>query len=349
MPENIRVVVLGAGHMGRSMIKLLQQKAGLALVGVYDHCAARVGLDVRVLLGHEAAVGVQISNDLSALIQQTAPHVALQATCSRVVEAAPDIVTLLRHRVHVISIAEEMVYPACQSPGLAAAMHQLAMAQHVTVVGTGINPGFVLDLLIIALTGVCWQIRTITARRINDLAPYGPTVLQSQGVGLTPEAFHTGLVDGTVVGHIGFPESMHLIAKALGWTLDRIEQHRTPILAQHQRDLPGLTIFPGHVAGCLHTAVAYRQEVPVLTFIHPQQVAPHLEDIATGDYIDIDGEPNIHLAIRPEIPGGLGTAGLAVNLIPLVLQTGPGLKSMLDLPVPAAYLGDIRRLRHRQG
>jgi 4-hydroxy-tetrahydrodipicolinate reductase len=346
MEEKVKVVVLGTGHMGSGMITLLLQKSGVDLVGVYGRRTARVGMDVGQALGRDTALGVQITHDLPGLLAQTRPHVVLQATCSRVVDAVDEITTALHHGANVISIAEEMAYPACQAPHLAAAIHQLAVDQQVTVVGTGINPGFVFDLLVIALTGVCWHVASITAQRINDLSPYGPSVLTSQGVGLTPEAFTRGIDDGSVVGHRGFPESISMIATALGWDIDRIVQHREPIIARVKRVTPFVTVEPGYTAGCRHTAVAYRHGTPVITMIHPQQVHPHLEDVATGDVIDIQGEPPVHFASSPEIPGGLGTIALAVNMIPVVMQASPGLKSMADLPVPAAIMGDVRRLLH---
>jgi hypothetical protein len=347
--EAVKVVVLGTGQMGIGIIKLLLQKPGVELVGVYGRRAQRRGLDIGQAIGLERDIGMQISHDLPQLLAHTQPHVAIQATCSAAMEAMADITILLHHGVHVISIAEEMAYPASQFPSLAAEIHQRAVAHNVTVVGTGINPGFVLDLLVIALTGVCFSVDSITATRINDLSPYGPSVLVSQGVSLTPEAFHSGVVDGTVVGHIGFPESIGMIASALGWHIDRIEQQREPIIARLRRDTPFVTVAPGHTAGCLHTAVAYMQGRPVITLIHPQQVHPHLENVGTSDTIDIRGEPNVHVVCSPEIPGGIGTIALAVNMIPRVLSASPGLKSMADLPVPAAIMGDLRALIKDQG
>lgn len=253
---------------------------------------------------------------------------------------------LVKHGVNVISIAEEMAYPAANSPSLAKELHQLAIKHDVSVLGTGINPGFVLDLLVITLSGVCSEVQSITAKRVNDLSPYGPTVLASQGVGLTPMAFEKGLKDGTVVGHIGFVQSIHMIAAALGWEIDHIEQLREPIVSQIRRETPFVTIEPGQVVGCLHTASAYRQGQPVINLIHPQQINPQLDGLVTGDEIEITGIPNVKFAGRPEIPGGQGTAALTVNMIPRILNATAGLYSMADLPVPAAMLGDARKFVH---
>jgi len=122
------------------------------------------------------------------------------------------------------TIAEELADPEAQSPELAAEIDALAKQNGISVLGTGVNPGFVLDLLIVTLTAGCHSVERIEASRINDLSPYGHTVMKSQGVGTTPEAFRAGLADGTIVGHVGFPESIHLISEALGLGVDRVLQ-----------------------------------------------------------------------------------------------------------------------------
>ena len=336
--------MLGIGQMGSGIARLVLDKQGLELVGACGHRAEHLGMDVGRAIGLNRDLGIRISADLDSTIQTTRPHVAIQATCSRAADAAAEISTLVRHGIHVISIAEEMAYPACASGALADELHRLAVANKVSILGTGINPGFVLDLLVIALTGVCAAVESITATRVNDLSPYGPTVLRSQGVGLSPEEFEQGVKDRSVVGHIGFPQSIHMIAATLGWEIARITESREPIITRVRRETPFVKVAPGQVAGCLHTAIAYRDEKPVITLVHPQQIHPHLEGVATGDTIEIRGNPHVRLAGSPEIPGGTATIALAVNMIPRVLNARPGLHTMADLPVPAAMLDDARRL-----
>jgi hypothetical protein len=348
MHEPIRVLIVGTGQMGSGIARLVRRRPGLALVGAYGRRAERVGQDLGPAIGLPQPLGIPISGDLQALVEQTRPQVAIQATCSMLTDAMAEISTLLRGGANVISIAEEMAWPAASAPAIAEQLHALAMAGQVSVLGTGVNPGFVLDTLVLALSGVCADIESITATRVNDLSPYGPTVLHSQGVGLSAEAFRRGLNDGTVVGHIGFVQSLHMIARTLGWELEHIDETREPIVAQQRRETPFVTVEPGQVAGCLHTAVAYRQGQRVIELIHPQQVRPELAGIETGDSIEIRGTPDIRLAGSPEIPGGEGTIALAVNMIHRVLNATPGLHSMADLPLPAAMLGDVRACLHRE-
>jgi 4-hydroxy-tetrahydrodipicolinate reductase len=338
----IRVLILGTGQMGAGIARLVLQKPGLELAGAYGRRVHRAGTDLGEAISLGRTLGVPISVDLERLITETNPEIAIQATCSTAADAMPEIATLLRHGVNVITIAEEMAYPKHRSPAIAEELHWLAVKQGVSVLGTGVNPGFVLDLLVIILTGACADIQTITARRINDLSPYGPSVLRSQGVGLSPLEFGTGLRNGTVVGHIGFTESLHMIARAVGWEIEKIQETREPVISRVRRQTAFVTIEPGQVAGCHHTAVAYCAGKPVITLIHPQQVLPHLEGIQTGDMIDIKGTPDIHLEGSPEIPGGLATSALAVNMIPRVLNAPPGLYNMSELPAPAAMLADAR-------
>lgn len=346
MRDLIRVLLLGTGQMGSGIARLLLSKQGVELVGAFGRRAERAGMDVGTAIGLEHELGKKLGSDLDALIHQTQPEVAIQATCSCIDDAMGEIGRLVDHGVPVISIAEQMAYPACASPAFAEQIHWQAVSKGVAVLGTGVNPGFVLDLLVITLSAVCSDIRSITARRVNNLSPYGPSVLNSQGVGLTPAAFREGVAEGTVVGHIGFPESIHMIAGAIGWDIDHIEEQRDPIVTTVRRETAQVTVEPGQVAGCLHTAVAYRSGEPVITLVHPQQVCPELEGETTGDHIEIDGTPPVCLAGSPEIAGSEATIALAVNMIPRVLNAVPGLHTMADLPVPHAMLGDLRNFLH---
>ncbi len=340
MRHPIRVVVLGTGRMGSAIARLLVERPGLELVGAFGRRSARAGLDVGLAVGLERELDLALDADLQALLARTRPDVAIQATCSRLADAVGEIETVVSRGIHLVSIAEEMALPDAVSPSAAREIDTLARRHGATVLGTGINPGFVLDLLPIVLTGVCTHVESLTATRVNDLSPYGPTVLASQGVGLTPEAFRKGVEEGSVVGHVGFPASIHLISRALGWEIERLEETREPIVARIRREADAFRVAPGQVAGCLHRAVAWSAGRAVVTLVHPQQVQPEREGVETGDTIEIRGRPHVRLSGSPEIPGGVGTVALAVNAIPRVLAAAPGLKSVLDLPPCAALPGD---------
>lgn len=346
MRDLIRVLIVGTGQMGSAIVRVLLEKQGLEIVGACDPASELAGADLGQAVGLGRDLGIVIESDLAAAIRRSRPEVAIQATASELEAVWPDIEVLLSNGVNAISLAEEMAYSWYRSPTVAQRMHELAAANGVTVLGTGINPGFVLDLLIITLTGACARVDSISASRSNDLSAYGSTVLHAQGVGTTTEGFARGLQEGTVTGHVGFPESMHMIAAALGWQIDSIEQTREPIVSAVRRETPHIDVEPGQVAGCLHRAIAYRNGSPLIRFDHPQQVCPELEGVQTGDHIEIRGVPDIRLEGSPEIAGGQATAAIAVNMIPRVLSAVPGLHSMADLPPPSALQDDVRRFIH---
>ena len=184
----------------------------------------------------------------------------------------------------------------------------------------------------------------IKASRVNDLSPFGTAVMKGQGVGLTEEAFLRGVESGEVVGHVGFPESISMVAEGLGWKINKIEQTREPIISTVARETKYVSVEPGNVAGCRHCAIGEVDGEVKIDMEHPQQIHPNLEGQDTGDYIWVRGVPNIDMQIKPEIPGGIGTIAMAVNMIPHVINARPGLKTMMDLPVPRAIMGDMREM-----
>jgi 4-hydroxy-tetrahydrodipicolinate reductase len=328
--------------MGSEIVRVIAGKSGLELAGAFARRTERGGLDLGTAAGLERELGIAVGNDLPSVLSAGRPQIAIQATSSTIADAIGEISTLIGSGVHVISIAEEMTYPAATSAALARRLDELALEHGVTLLGTGVNPGFVLDLLIVALSGVCTDVRRLSARRTNDLAHYGHAVMKAQGVGLTREEFTRRVESGAVVGHIGFRQSIHMIAAAVGWDIDRIVETRDPIIARTARETPLVRVAPGRVAGCLHTAVGYVRGDPVVELVHPQQVQPQREDIETSDTIEIRGTPDVRLELKPEIPGATATAALAVNMIPRTLNADPGLHSMVDLPVPSVMNADVR-------
>lgn len=342
--ENIRIAHWGLGAMGSGIVKLVAAKTGLESVAAIDINPAKVGKDLGGAVGLDRQFGVTVVKTLKEALAGKRADVLLLATSSFVADVYPQIIEALDHGMNVVTIAEEMAFPWANAPELAAELDAYAKARGLTVIGTGVNPGFILDTLIIALTMGCHDVKKIRAARINDLSPFGTTVMQTQGVGTSPEQFAAGVADGSIVGHIGFPESMQMIAKAIGWKLDRIEQSKEPIISQVYRETPYVKVQPGMVAGCRHTAKAFMNGQVVMEFEHPQQIHPALADVETGDYVWIEGTPNFNVANRPECPGGLGTMATAVNVIPHVINARPGLVTMADIPVTHALCGDVRDL-----
>jgi hypothetical protein len=340
MEQPIRVLQWGLGAMGSGIARLLLDKPGLTIVAAVDGRPDLAGLDLGEVLGIGKDLGLAVTDKPATVLDKENVDIVTLATTSWAQHQMPDLRKISSAGINCISIAEEMADLEAQSPALAAEIDALAREHGVSVLGTGVNPGFVLDLLIVMLTGGCHAVERIEASRVNDLSPYGPTVMKTQGVGTTPEAFWAGVKDGSIVGHVGFPESIHMISEALGLGVDRIEQTREPIISKVYRETPNVTVEPGMVAGCSHIGIGYHGDQNVVRLVHPQQIHPHLEDQDTGDYIHVYGKPEVHMEIKPEIAGGTSTMGIAVNMIPHVVAASPGLKRMIDLPAPAALMGE---------
>lgn len=338
----IRVVVWGLGTMGSLMAKILSEKEGIDITGAVDLNPETAGKSLGAITGSSRHGEITVTADAGEALAQDADLVLL-ATSSFISETAEPVRQIVKSGKNVITIAEEWAFPRRTAPKEAEEIDRLAKTFGVSVLGTGVNPGFVLDTLIIALSGTCADVSKITARRVNDLSPFGPTVMASQGIGLSPEDFEKGLESGAIAGHIGFEQSIHMIASSLGIRLEKITQSLEPIISRTSRKTPCVSISPGQVAGCNHRAEGWSDGRPVIILEHPQQVHPRTENVETGDFIHIEGRPDIRLAIQPEIPGGTATAALAVNMIPHVLNAPAGLACMADLPVPSARLADFRQ------
>jgi 4-hydroxy-tetrahydrodipicolinate reductase len=237
-----------------------------------------------------------------------------------------------------------MAYPYANELKLANQIDHLAKAFGVTVLGTGINPGFIMDLLVIALTGTMIDVKHIEAKRVNSLSPFGPAVMHEQGVGITLDEYHKKIMDKKLAGHVGFKESIMMISDALGVKLDGFNQQMKPIITNVDRISAYGKADMGTLAGINMTGQGLVAGDVFIDMIHPQQIEPEAEGTDTGDYIKIQGTPEINMSITPEIDGGIGTIAMCVNMIPHVINSKPGLKTMIDLPVPRAILGDMRDL-----
>ncbi len=343
--DRIKVIIWGFGAMGRGMAKMLLMKKGVEIVGICDLNPGIVGRNftdvLEVVSDHPK---VFISDQIDLLLEHQQADIVLLCTDSFVKGAFDKIKKVVTHKINVISTAEEMAYPMASEPELAKQIDHLAKAFGVTVLGTGINPGFIMDLLVVALTGTMVDVKHIEAKRVNSLSPFGPTVMHEQGVGITLDEYHHRVAEGELAGHVGFKESVSMISDALGVKLDDFTQQMEPIITTIYRKSPYGEAEAGHLAGINMTGQGLVNGDVFINMIHPQQIEPELEGTQTGDYINLKGTPNIHMAITPEVNGGIGTIAMCVNMIPHVLNAKPGLKTMIDLPVPRAILGDMRDL-----
>jgi len=328
----IKVAVWGTGMMGQGLLGfILDRPKDIELVGAIVTNPAKEGKTVGELLGRPCDV-TMTTNAASVFAKES--DVVCICTQSNLDEVAEEVEAAVRAQANVLCIAEKLAYPWASDEGWADRFEELAVEYGVSILGTGINPGFILDALIVAWSSICLRIDRIEAQRVNDLSPFGPTVMASQGVGTTVEEFERGVADGTIVGHIGFPESIGLIADALGWEIDEVVETREPIITNVPRETPHVKVAPGDVCGCRHIGRGFSKGELKIELVHPQQIHPGLEGVDTGDYIHIVGDPEVNMVNSPEIPGGKGTYASTGNYIPLIVDAPPGILTVTDLPIP---------------
>lgn len=343
--DKVKVIVWGLGAMGKGIAEMLLKKEGVEIAGAVVR-GDKIGKSIYDFLDIERGDREDLlTASYDDAIYQGSADLVIIATDSFTRDSFDKIKYCLERKMNVISTAEEMAYPKAQEGELADKIDKLARENGVTVLGTGINPGLIMDLLVLTLTGACIDVDSIKAERINNLSPFGPSVMNGQGVGISVQEFNRRVEENVLDGHVGFPESINMISDALGWKLsDEVKLERSPIVSSVYRKAPNAEVQPGDVAGCNMKGYGYVDGEMKIEMLHPQQVEPHLEGGSTGDYISIKGTPNINMSIVPEIPGGIGTIAMSVNMIPHVINSRPGLKTMIDLPVPRAIMGDMRDL-----
>lgn len=340
--KEVKVIIWGLGAMGSGMAEMLLKKKGVEIVGAVGR-GAKVGKSMYDFLsverGNRPEVIIGTPEDV---ITEKAADVVLCCTDSFTKTAFDRLKFVLEKKINVVSSAEEMAYPQAQSPELAAKLDEIAKENGVSILGTGINPGLIMDLLVVVMTGCCEEVEHIVSRRVNSLSPFGPAVMEEQGIGITVDEFVNGVKTGKLSGHVGFHESINMIADAIGWKVDKVTQSMDPIVTDVDRKSTYGFAKAGDVAGCAMKGFGYVDGELKIEMDHPQQIEPEQVGVNTGDYVIIKGTPNINMVNSPEVPGGIGTIAMCVNMIPHVINARPGLQTMLTLPVPRAIMGDMR-------
>jgi 4-hydroxy-tetrahydrodipicolinate reductase len=255
-------------------------------------------------------------------------------TSSSIKKVLPQIETILKLKKPIVSTTEELSYPGYTHIRQARLIHAWAKKAKVAVLGTGVNPGFVMDALPIALTAVCERVDRVSVHRVQDARARRLPFQQKIGAGLTTEQFQRQAADGSV-RHVGFTESIAMIADALGWTLDRITDRVEPKLASVTTSSEFLAVDPGYVCGIVQDGIGYRKgEAAIRLHMEAYLGAPE-----TFDAIEIDGSPRMAVRIAGGIHGDLATTAIVVNSIPGVLAAAPGLHTMRDMPLPSFFPG----------
>jgi len=338
--EKVRVVLYGVGAVGSSIAKFLVQKEGVEIVGAIDVAEDKVGKDLGEVLGVGKRVDIAVSNNPDAVFSKVKVNILIHATASFLKQVYPQIAKALEHGVNVVSTCEELAYPYATEPELAHKLDELAKENGVTVLGTGINPGFLMDTLVITLTSVCQKVERIKVTRVINAATRRVPFQKKIGAGLPIKEFRNRIKRRIITGHVGLEQSISMIADALGWKLDEIEvDPAEPVVAKARVEGKAIQVEPGQVAGLKQRARGVKEGKEVITLDFHAYMGAEEE----YDSITIEGTPSIRVKIAPCVHGDLGTVAMIVNSIPRVINAQPGLVTMKDLPVPSAVLIDMRK------
>jgi 4-hydroxy-tetrahydrodipicolinate reductase len=306
------------------------------VVGGVDIDPAKAGRDLGQVVGLDHTLRVKVSPDARAVIKATKPDVVVLCTSSSLKKVWPQIEGVLKLRVPIVSTTEELAYPTKERRRYARQIDELAKKGKVAVLGTGVNPGFVMDALPIMLTGVCESVHKVHVDRIQDARIRRLPFQQKIGSGLSPEAFQAR-VDAGTVRHVGLAESITMIADALGWTLDRITDEIKPKIAEKPVASQFLNVEAGQVCGLIQDGVGYRDGEPVITL----HMEAYLGAPESYDAVEITGTPPLKMKLAGGVHGDIATASIAVNSIPRVLSATPGLHTMRSLALPSFVGGKV--------
>ncbi len=338
--EKIRLVLYGVGAVGSRIAKFLLQKEGLGIVGAIDVAKDKVGKDLGEVLGIGKKLGITVSNNPDDVFSNVKADAVVHTTTSFLQQTYSQIAKALQYGLNVVSTCEELSYPYIVDPNLTRKLDELAKDHGATVLGTGINPGFLMDALVITLTGVCQRVEKIEVKRVMNAATRRIPFQKKIGAGLSIKEFKDKMKTKAITGHVGLEQSISMIAAALGWQLDEIKVGVVePVLAKTRMKSQAITVEPGEVAGLKQSARGIRGKREAIRLEFQAYIGAEEE----YDSITIEGTPTIHEKISPCVHGDLGTVAIIANSIPKVINAPPGLVTMKDLPIPSAALEDMRK------
>ena len=332
----IRVLHFGLGPIGVGVVKQVAERKGFKIVGAVDIDPAKVGRDLGEVARLDRTLRIKVSDNARNAIKSAKPDVVVLCTSSSLKRVLDQMETIIKLKVPIVSTTEELAYPTKANMRYARAIHQIAKKAKVAVLGTGVNPGFVMDALPIMLTGVCERVEAIRVERIQDARIRRLPFQQKIGAGLTREQFQRKVDDGSV-RHVGLTESVSMIAEALGWKVDKITDEIHPRIATETVASEFLAVDPGYVCGIVQDGVGYRDGKAIITL----HMEAYLGAPESYDSVDVTGSPALKMKIAGGVHGDIATASIVVNSLPKILEATPGLHTMRDMALPS-FFGGVR-------
>jgi len=329
--KKVRVVQFGCGPIGCSVIGYARNRPDIEVVGAIDIDAGLVRRDLGEVAGIDDKLGVLISAEADAILSQTKPDVVFLTMSSSLRVVYAEVVKCIEAGANVISTCEELSYPYRKEPQISADIDKKARDKGVTVLATGVNPGFVMDAWPLFMTGVCQQVKQIKAVRVQDASSRRGPFQKKIGAGCTLEEFNKLVASGTLK-HVGLPESIAMIASGLGWELDEITESIEPVVAISRAKTDFVTVEPEQAAGVRQVGRGIRARDELITLEFEAYVgAPE-----SYDAVYITGTPNLEVVIKGGTHGDVATAAITVNCVHRVMDAPAGLLTMKDLPIVSA-------------
>ena len=331
----IKIAQFGLGMIGIEALRLAASKPWIEVVGAVDIDPAKAGRSLASFTGIATHEPCKVFPTFAALLAIAKPDVVLHTAGSKVDKTFDQIEPMIRAGVSVASTCEELLYPQLRQPQRSVEFDALCREMGAGVVGTGVNPGFVMDLLPICLTGVSRSVDSIYVERVVNASTRRMQLQKKIGSGMDPEHFRQ-LFRAGKAGHAGFRESAALICHCLGWKVEQITETCEPMIADHDIKTEFFSVKTGLTCG-LHQTVQAHVTSPAAVRGTPllMDLKMYLDATDPHDAVRIKGEPALDVRLNGGVAGDHATVAALINAIPRLLNAGGGLHLMTDLAVPS--------------
>jgi 4-hydroxy-tetrahydrodipicolinate reductase len=335
--SSLGLVLFGFGRVGRASLELAITRPWLEVRGIIARSPDSEAIPVATVVPG-VAPDLRMSTDGEAVLERAAPDVVIVATRSTVADVLPQIQAAVSAGARaILCTAEELARPDRRDPAIRTLVDSLRRSD-CRVVATGVNPGFVLDLWPLVLSGLAWDVQSLHAKRVVDVSVFAPHTRRRLGIGHRPDAFAAGVADLSIVGHLGFRESLAILCDTMGRPAEQITVDTEPIVAERHFQLPDGEVEPGCTVGATQRAEAWvdgSRWIRIELILH---AAPAAAGLRTIDEAHLKGRNDLTVTLDPGCPAILSTAAQLINGIPRALAAEPGLYGPGDLPPSAPWL-----------
>ena len=325
----MKVMQIGLGSIGKAVTRLLLKKPGWEVAAAFDIDPEKQGRDLGEVAGVDQRLGIPVAGDFLDFQQYGDVDVALVTTVSTLPEILPTLQALMQRGVNIVASAEELFYPRYRYPDEARKLDEMAKKYGVSILGTGVTPGFVMDTLVLMLTGMSQQINRLAVTRVVNASGSRPSLQQKIGIGLTEESFAEQEAQHRV-GVVGLVDSLAFLAHVLQWEMEDFKERLVPVVTDRPLRMGRQQLEPKQVCGVRYIVKGISRGKEVISF----DLRTYLEAENARNTIYIEGTPSLEMTIKSNDMGDSATAGLLVNMSPGVHQAKPGLLTALDLPLP---------------